>query len=354
MQGGMIELHGIELQLPGFALQHVNLRVEEGECFALLGPTGSGKSLVLETIAGLVRPTEGRVFVGDRDVTRLPPEERSVGLVYQDHALFPHLSVEQNIRFGLRYRKMPQGKADERLSWLVSLLGLQRLLQRRTDRLSGGEKQRVSLARALMVEPKVLLLDEPLSALDPAFREEVRTALKELHQELGITFLLVTHDFSEALYLAQRVGVIRRGRLEQVDRTVKVFQQPATPFVAQFVGMKNIFDAVIENGRCRFAGLECPLSDRARTLRGQGHAALRPEDARLFRKGEAMPEDWARFPGVLREIVHRGAHWEARVACGEGEFLVSLDKRAVFDMGFAAGIEVEVSFPLEDLHLMRA
>lgn len=350
----MIELHNLHLQLPGFALQNVQLSVEQGECFALLGPTGSGKSLVLETIAGLVRPTEGRVFVDGHDVTRLAPEERNVGLVYQDHALFPHLSVEENIRFGLRYKRLPRQQSEERFLWLVSLLGLDRLLKRRTERLSGGEKQRVSLARALMVEPKVLLLDEPLSALDPAFREEVRNALKELHQELGITFLLVTHDFSEALYLAQRVGVIRQGQLEQVDRTFKVFQQPATPFVAQFVGMKNIFEAVVENGHCRFAGLHCPTPEAHEGFHGKGYAALRPEDARLARPGEGVPHDWARFPGILREIAHRGAHWEARVRCGQGDFLISLDKRAVFDMGFAENIEVEVAFPLSDLHLMPA
>lgn len=354
MSQAMIQVADLDLQLPGFALQDVSLQVEQGECFALLGPTGSGKSLILETVAGLVTPTRGSVRVDGRDVTKLPPEERNIGLVYQDHALFPHLSVEQNIRFGQRYKRMSRQRADERLAWLVSLLGLSRLLQRRTERLSGGEKQRVSLARALMVEPKVLLLDEPLSALDPAFREEVRNALKKLHQELGITFLLVTHDFSEALYLARRVAVIRQGRLEQVDMTPAVFQRPATPFVAQFVGMKNIFPASLQNGHCRFAGLECPVPPQARNVTGTGYAALRPEDARLVQEGEQPPAGWVRFPGVLRDVEHKGAHWEARVICGEGEFLVSLDKRALFDMGLAPQTRVEVAFPLDDLHLMPA
>lgn len=350
----MIALDSLALRLPGFSLEDVSLAVARGEFFALLGPTGSGKSLVLETIAGLIAPTQGRVLVDGHEVTRLPPEYRDVGIVYQDHALFPHLSVEQNIRFGLRYKRLEQDTVAQRLDWLVSLLGLSRIMQRRTEHLSGGEKQRVSLARALMVSPKVLLLDEPLSALDPAFREEIRDALKSLHKELGITFLLVTHDFSEALFLAQRVGVLRQGRLEQVDATTSVFQHPATPFVAQFVGMKNIFEAELDATRCRFAGLECPLPRQGHKLNGKGYAALRPEDARLLLDGESLPEGWTRFPGTLRAVEHRGTHWEARVTCGQGEFLVSLDKRALFDGGLEPGAPAVVAFRLEDLHLMPA
>ncbi len=348
----MIRLENMYLRLQGFDLKDVNLHVQRGECFALLGPTGSGKTLVLETVAGLLRPTSGKVFIDGEEVTALPPEDRNVGIMYQDHALFPHLSVTENIRFGLRYKKVPQGAIRQRMDWLVSLLGLERLLERRTEFLSGGEKQRVSLARALMVSPKVLLLDEPLSALDPVFREEVRRALKTLHKELRMTFLLVTHDFAEALYLTQRVGVIRQGRLEQVDTTEAVFQRPSTPFVAGFVGMKNIVAAHMEQGVCRFAGREFALPRRYHHIQGEGFAALRPEDARIITGNGPLPKGWGSLPGTVRSIENMGTHWQGRVVCPECEFLVSLDKRDIFERGVSENAGVRVGFSLDDLHIL--
>ena len=199
----MIELKQLRIAVPGFEVRDIDLTIQKGEFFALLGPTGSGKTLILETIAGLMTARSGRILIEEQDVTHLPPERRNVGMVYQESALFPHLSVEKNIRYGLRYCRSDR-MDPRRLHGLVEQLEISHLLKRSVRNLSGGEKQRVALARALATRPSVLLLDEPLSALDSSFREDVRHALKELHRSLNTTFVLVTHDFTEALYLADR------------------------------------------------------------------------------------------------------------------------------------------------------
>ena len=348
----MIRLENVHLNLPGFALQGVNLHIREGEFFCLLGPTGSGKTLILETVAGLMRPGRGAVYLDGEDVTMLPPERRHVGIVYQDHALFPHLSVLENIRFGLRYNGGNTPKAKDRVDGLINLLGLGRLLHRKTARLSGGERQRVSLARALAVEPKVLLLDEPLSALDPGFREDVRRSLKQLHKELGITFLLVTHDFAEALFLADRVTVVRQGRLEHVGPTEEVFQRPATPFVAEFVGMKNIFSANLSSESCSLGGLCLPLPPECNiTTNCTGHMALRPEDI-MVRADENFPEGFIHFPGSLERIENLGTHWQAQVRCRDVLFAATLSKRALFNDGMREGAPVYLGFAPDDLHIL--
>lgn len=348
----MIRLHDVQLQLAGFALRDIELHIPPGEFFSLLGPTGSGKTLILETVAGLMRPNRGTILLDGRNVTRLPPEQRRVGIVYQDNVLFPHLSVLENIRFGLRYRGGDSVETRTHIDSLVELLGLGRILHRRTLRLSGGEQQRVSLARALAVRPKVLLLDEPLSALDPRFREDVRRSLKQLHRELGITFLLVTHDFAEVLFLAERVGVLHRGRLEHIGSTMEVFQKPSTPFVATFVGMKNIFEAVLALDSCRFGSLNCPRPVHAKGAVGEAvHVALRPEDI-VIRKENAFPEDFVVFSGRLEQVENLGANWQAFVRCQETVFTATLDKRVIFSRALCEGDAVYLGFSMEDLHIM--
>ena len=250
----MIRTENLSLRLGDFHLQDISLSIDKNRFFVLMGPTGAGKTVLLEALAGLVPIRGGRILINEKDVTRLPPERRGVGIVYQDYALFPHMSVRDNITYGLRYHRSSRTRAGQRFRELADLLDIEPLLDRTPGTLSGGELQRVALARALVVSPQVILLDEPLSALDPRFREEVRRALKRLHANSEVTFLMVTHDFTEALSLAERAAIMHNGRIEQEGSIQDIFQRPQTHFVADFVGMKNLFPAT-------FAGTTALVSD---------------------------------------------------------------------------------------------
>ena len=232
----MIHIKNLSIRLPGFAIEKVSLTIEEGEFFILLGPTGAGKSLIIEALAGLIPIASGSLHLHGDEITHLPPEKRHLSIVYQDGALFPHLTVEANIAFGLRYMQKKGADPKKQVHHLMDRLGITHLRHRKPTTLSGGEKQRTALARALAIEPKILLLDEPLSALDPITRSEMVSLLKELHQERSMTCLMVTHDFSEAQLLGQSMAVIHDGRIEQSGPIHTLFHHPATPFVAQFLG----------------------------------------------------------------------------------------------------------------------
>jgi len=251
-----VSLGGITVTYDDFCLDDVSLDIETGEFFVIMGPTGAGKTVLLEAVLGIAPLTAGSVVVAGRNVTRLPPERRGIGIVYQDYALFPHLRVEANVRFGLRYgsNRGSNGEAAH-LEHLYDVLDLRTLLHRRVDTLSGGESQRVALARALATQPSIVLLDEPLSALDPRFREEIRRTLRRIHHETGTTFIMVSHDFRDALSLGDRAAVIHQGRLQQVGAVDEIFRRPATRFVAEFVGMENILEAkLLADGSARTDG----------------------------------------------------------------------------------------------------
>jgi ABC-type sugar transport system ATPase subunit len=251
----MIRLENLRLKAGEFAMHIQDLALRDGEFLVILGPTGSGKTVLLETVAGLRRPEEGRVWFGDRDVTLDAPERRRVGFVYQDYALFPHLTVARNIGFGLHVRKDREPPADdtksrkatvsERVGELAGMLGIAPLLERYPEGLSGGEKQRVALARALAIRPEVLLLDEPLSALDRQTREALRGLLKRVHGEFGATVMHVTHDLDEALALADRLAVLIDGEVRQVGLPDEVVRYPADSDVARLLGIPNVFPAEI-------------------------------------------------------------------------------------------------------------
>ncbi|MDY7001198.1 MAG: ABC transporter ATP-binding protein [Thermodesulfobacteriota bacterium] len=344
----MIEIKDLNIEVPGFAVRDVNLDIGQGEFFCLLGPTGSGKTLILESIAGLVRAAKGRIRAAGRDVTRMPPERRGIGIVYQDDALFPHMTVMENIRYGLKYHCLPQAEAGALVDRLVQTLDLAHVVHRGTSHLSGGEKRRVSLARALAVRPSVLLLDEPMSALDPNFHEDVQRLLKRLNSELGATFLMVTHDFAEAMFLADRVAVIRNGRIEQTGKTAEVFQKPATIFTARFVGMKNIFPVRFNGERAEFLGLSFPLSSPL--SKEDGHVALRPEDVFLRRQNN-FPSRFVVYPGKMLGIVSRGFHFEARVRCGRACFKIYVDKKTLLEAEVRENKEVFVGFDPAEAHV---
>ena len=329
----MIRLEQLSLKLSSFSLEGISFQVEEGEFFALIGPTGSGKTLILESIAGLIKPTSGRIFLAGRDVTGLDPEQRGVGIVYQDHALFPHLNVRKNITYGLRYlAKGSAAAAEKEVLTLCERLGISHLLDRGVANLSGGEKQRVSLARALSVKPRVLLLDEPLSALDPNFRGEIRDMLADLHHETGLTCLMVSHDFSEVRSLAGRAAVIRKGRLVQTGTVEEIFLRPGSKFVARFVGVKNLFAATCREGRVELGPVSLELC-RANGG-GEGYVCIRPETVHPV-TGDASPAN--SFAASVRSLMDMGAYWEAQLQAGEIKLYCHLPKGAEGEEGVKAG-----------------
>jgi multiple sugar transport system ATP-binding protein len=264
------------------AVDDLSLDVEDGEFFALLGPSGCGKTTLLRTIAGLITPTRGSVEIGGRDVTRLAPGDRNVAMVFQDYALYPHMTVLDNIAYPLKVRHVPRGRRAEVAASTGASLQLADLMQRRPGELSGGQQQRVALARAIASRPQAFLLDEPLSNLDARLRLEARTFLKRLQAELAVTTVYVTHDQAEALAMARRMAVMEAGVIRQVGSPVEVFQRPANLFVAQFTGSTpmNLLTARVEDGRLRLAGqsIPVPVAARPRLRAGdQVTVGIRPE-----------------------------------------------------------------------------
>jgi molybdopterin-binding protein len=243
----VIELRNVHLILDTFRLTDINLTINHGEYFVLLGPTGAGKTLLLESVAGLYKINRGGIFIKGRDVSGLPPESRHIGIVYQDYALFPHMTVEDNISYGLKQKGQNFKKIKNSVLNMASFLEIEYLLNRHPDTLSGGEKQRTALARALVVEPEILLLDEPSGALDNQTKKKLHKELRRIHKELGKTVLHITHDLEEAMGLGDRIGVMEQGRLIQVGAPQDVFRKPANQFVAQFFGHDNIFYAHLKN-----------------------------------------------------------------------------------------------------------
>lgn len=346
----MIRIEGLETNLKGFNIRGINLSIKEGEFFILMGPTGAGKTVLLEAMAGLVPVKNGRILIGGKDVTRLPPEKRGIVIVYQDHVLFPHMTVMENIKYGLHFHKLNEGETRKRFGQLTEELELTHIENRLPLNLSGGELQRVALARALMVKPRVLLLDEPLSALDPNFREDIRHGLKKIHLSSSTTFMMVTHDFAEALSLGSRGAVINNGKIEQTGDMEDIFQRPGTPFVADFVGMKNIFEARFA-GSSAVIGNDLEIDTGRRTPGGQGLIAIRPDD--IIITWEEVP--WNNknfFKGIFAGAIDQGFYYEAHVQVGMITFKSLISKKALFEMKLFDGAEVFLSFENIAVHIL--
>jgi iron(III) transport system ATP-binding protein len=233
-------------QRAGTVVDSIDLKINEGEFFTLLGPSGCGKSTILRMIAGFEEPTLGRVVVNDRDITQDPPNRRGIGLVFQNYALFPHMSVGKNVSFGLELRRLPKVEIEQRVSAALQQVQLSGLESARIDQLSGGQQQRVALARALVIRPALLLLDEPLSNLDAKLREETRAMLRALHNSTGVTTVYVTHDQSEAMGMSDRIAVLNAGRIQQVAAPEEIYERPANRFVARFIGRNNVLEAAVD------------------------------------------------------------------------------------------------------------
>jgi putative spermidine/putrescine transport system ATP-binding protein len=291
------------------AVADVDLDIGDGEFFSLLGPSGSGKSTTLRLIAGFERPTSGRVRLGGRDVSSMAPFDRDVNTVFQDYALFPHMSVGENLAYGLRVRRLPRQIRDQRVVEALRTVRLEGFHARRPAQLSGGQRQRVALARALVNRPRVLLLDEPLGALDRKLREQMQSELKAIQKSIGITFIFVTHDQDEALAMSDRIAIFRAGRVEQVGTPAEIYERPATSFVAGFVGSSNVIDG-----------------DHAlRVLGVHGRYTVRPEKIRIEGPEAAVSDGDCSALGTVREVIYLGAQTRHVVSINEGVDLVVVE-----------------------------
>jgi len=287
------------------AVDDLDLEIADGEFFSMLGPSGSGKTTVLRLVAGFERPTSGKILLGDEDVTGLPPHKRDVNTVFQDYAIFPHMDVLTNVEYGLRVKKVDRKQRRLRAEEALAAVRLEGFAKRRPTQLSGGQRQRVALARALVNRPKVLLLDEPLGALDLKLRREMQLELKQIQRDVGITFVFVTHDQEEALSMSDRVAVFNQGRVEQVATPVELYEDPASEFVAGFVGTSN-----------RIGG------DAAQQLLGTpGEYAVRPERLRIVPAGSSVEAGELTLPGKVREVVYLGPSTHAIVELDGGTSL---------------------------------
>jgi putative spermidine/putrescine transport system ATP-binding protein len=282
------------------AVAGVDLTVEEGEFFTLLGPSGSGKTTLLRMIAGFERPDAGTIELGGRDVTSLPPHLRETNTVFQDYALFPHMSVADNIGYGLRIKGVPAAERRRRVERALQMVRLTGLDARRPNQLSGGQRQRVALARAVINEPEVLLLDEPLGALDLKLRQEMQLELKRIQKEVGITFVYVTHDQEEALTMSDRVAVMANGSIEQIGSPVELYERPATEFVAGFIGISNL----LTRDGVRFV--------------------VRPEKLRMLLENESPEPNMTVEPGVVEQVVYVGQATRYNIRLDGGEHLVAV------------------------------
>jgi len=343
----MINIDNLNINLGKFNLRDINLHITENDFFMLMGPSGAGKTILLEAIAGLVPIKNGRIRVAGRDITRLPPEKRGISIVYQDYALFPHLTVANNIRYGLRFQKIEKSEGDQRLVKLLDLLNLQHLANRSPETLSGGEQQRVAMARALIVNPQVLLLDEPLSALDPRLREEFRLVLKQLQQQTSATILMVTHDFAEALALGHRGAIINGGEIEQSGSMEELFQRPQSTMVADFVGMKNLFAVTILEEKARIENLQIQLGHCYEN--GQKFIAIRPEDIVL--STEQLQSSMRNcFQGRINQIISQGFYYEVHVDVDTVSFCALVTKGALLEMELREGKEIYLFFKSTAIH----
>lgn len=312
MTANVIELRGVSKTIHDHQiLFDINLEVRNGEFLTLLGPSGCGKTTLLRLISGFETPTTGKIFINGKDVDGLPPHLRHVHTVFQSYALFPHMTVYENIAFGLRCQKLPKTEIEQRVAEVLKIVKLEKYAKRKPEQLSGGQQQRVAIARAVVNRPLVLLLDEPLSSLDYRLRKTMQIELKQLQRKLGITFIFVTHDQEEALSMSDRVVVMNEGGIEQIGTPRQVYEKPQNLTVAQFIGEVNIFDseitAINENKiTVKIQGKERIVkSSREFTIGQKAHVLVRPEDLRVWDHSE-VDDTNDMFPGTVEEVIYKG------------------------------------------------
>ncbi|MEA3335147.1 MAG: ABC transporter ATP-binding protein [Chloroflexota bacterium] len=333
------------------AVDHANLDIEQGEFITLLGPSGCGKTTTLRLIAGFEFPTEGEIILDGSDVAPLPPDKRQMSMVFQSYAIFPHLSVYENIAYGLKIRKLSTDEINRRVAEVLELTELTGLENRAPNQLSGGQQQRVALARALVMEPKVLLLDEPLSNLDAKLREQMRTELRRIQQQLGITSVYVTHDQVEAMALSDRIVVMNLGEIEQVGPPWQIYRQPASRFVANFIGRANFVDATVlgtEDGKLSLSALEgklqVPLPDTPRQPGEAVTLVVRPDAIRLV-------ENDGEFIGTIRRSTYLGDQVEYEVDVAD-QTMVAVESDPRHVQVYPPNSQVGVDFLADAIYLL--
>ena len=347
----MIELKNVQVKVADFHLEQINLSVSKGMYTVILGPTGAGKTVLLESIAGLHAVREGEILLDGRNVTGTVPEERGVSIVYQDYTLFPHLTVKENIIFGLKVRHVPRSKIGGELEWICGIFEVQSLLKRLPATLSGGERQRVALARALITKPEILLLDEPLSALDAESREEMYTQLKDTHQKLNITTLHVTHDFEEAMSLADSIVVLNQGKIAQIGKPSEIFYHPSSKFVANFTMARNIFEGNIigqdRQGKV-FKTNDFAIFSSSEKLAAQ-YVVIRAEMIQVTLEQPFSSSNL--FRGTVKSIIDKGANILLTIDCPP-LFECLLPRQQFEKMSLNIGNQVYVSFLPSSVHLI--
>jgi putrescine transport system ATP-binding protein len=353
--GSPVEVRGLTKRFgTHYALRDIDLTVERGELFSLLGSSGCGKTTLLRSLAGFVRPDEGSILIGGRDVTALAPYERPVNMMFQSYALFPHLTVEGNIAFGLRRDRLARSEIRRRVDEALELIRMSDLRRRMPQQLSGGQRQRVALARAVVKRPQVLLLDEPLSALDRKLRESTRLELVAIQEQIGITFVLVTHDQDEALTMSSRIAVMSEGRIIQIGTPTEIYDKPRNRFVADFIGSVNLFEGVVASISAGIATVECATlsarlqaADRGFVVGDRVALAVRPERMALSLPGGAAPSS-GRFAGTVSHHSFAGDRHLYRIAL-EGGAIVQIAQLSAGTDGraFPRGEAVEVGWDPE-------
>ncbi len=324
------------------AVSDFNLEVKKGEFVTFLGPSGCGKTTTLRMIAGFDLPTEGEILLNGEPITALPPNERPINTVFQRYALFPHMNIYENIAFGLRQKKTPKSIIVKKVKKVLELVDLEGFEKRSIDTLSGGQQQRVAIARAVVNEPQILLLDEPLGALDLKMRKEMQLELKEMHKELGITFIYVTHDQEEALTMSDKIVVMAEGKMQQIGTPEDIYNEPANAFVADFIGDSNIFNGIMTGKlKARFCGGEFVCVDDVET---GTHitAVVRPEDVVL-----TSPEK-GKIRGIVTSVIFKGMHYEITVESGKNEIVAQSVYSA--KVGDRVGVHVDP----DNIHIMIA
>jgi putative spermidine/putrescine transport system ATP-binding protein len=314
------------------AVDNVSFSIEDGEFFTLLGPSGSGKTTCLRMIAGFEHPSNGRIHLFGKDVTALPPYERDVNTVFQDYALFPHMTVADNIGYGLMVKKMPKVERQQRVSEMLTMVRLPGLEKRKPSQLSGGQRQRIALARALINQPRVLLLDEPLGALDLKLRQQMQIELKAIQHEVGITFIFVTHDQEEALTMSDRIAVFNNGRIEQIGTPSDLYEHPTTEFVATFVGTSNVLSGAVAEA----------LVGSAQTI------AVRPEKIKMVGLETAVANNHCVADGVVTDVIYLGLHTRYQVRLDAGADMTIIEQNLEStsrDVQAAQGRRVRLTWP---------
>jgi spermidine/putrescine transport system ATP-binding protein len=355
---GDIQLIGLTKRFDDVtAVDAIDVHVEGGEFFSLLGPSGCGKTTTLRLIAGFEQPTAGCILLDGNDVARTPAHKRNVNTVFQNYALFPHLNVFDNIAFGLRRAKRPKTEIKERVGRALELVQLSGFERRKSSQLSGGQQQRVALARALILNPAVLLLDEPLGALDAKLRKALQIELKALQQEVGITFLYVTHDQEEALTMSDRLAVMNAGQVEQVGAPEDVYEDPETLFVADFLGVSNLMDGTARGTKdgasvIGVEGFELRAHGGDTRFVGPAKIVIRPERVELEPHGS--PDGPNRLPGMVERVVYVGSAVQVIVRAATGETLQALVQNTGKGPPYAQGTPVQVHLPADALRVLPA